>query len=82
MGTGIVGVASKYEGDSIKIYNERQKYDEWEFVYDPQKDPRNKTQGPGGTNQPNSPPTGGPLPNAMPQNPQNNSLTSGFGRQP
>ncbi len=64
MGTGIVGVASKFEGDSIKIYNERQKYDEWEFVYDPQKDPRNKANTPQkGNNLP-----GGQLPNANPGN--------------
>lgn len=58
MGSGIVGVASKYEGDSIKIYNERQKYDEWEFIYDPNKDSRNKQNVPQGTNLPNAPPTG------------------------
>jgi type II secretory pathway pseudopilin PulG len=31
-GGGIVGVASNSEKDSIKIYNNRQKYDEWDFV--------------------------------------------------
>lgn len=35
MGPGIVGVASKHEGIGIKIYAERNKYQEWEFVYDP-----------------------------------------------
>ena len=40
VGGGIAGVASNYEGDSIKVYNERQKYDEWEFVYDMKKDKR------------------------------------------
>jgi len=34
MGAGIAGVASKAEGTGIKIYNEREKYKEWEFVYD------------------------------------------------
>ena len=37
---GIAGVASKFEGDSIKIYNDRQKYEEWEFVYDMKNDKR------------------------------------------
>jgi hypothetical protein len=34
IGGGIAGVASKLEADSIKIYNEHQKYNEWEFIYD------------------------------------------------
>ena len=29
---GIIGVASDSDKDSIKVYNKRQKYDEWEFV--------------------------------------------------
>ena len=39
MGPGMAGVATKYEGDSIRVYNERKKYQEWEFVYDASKDP-------------------------------------------
>jgi len=35
---GIAGVASKVERSSIKIYNEREKYNEWEFIYDFSKD--------------------------------------------
>ncbi len=35
---GIAGVASTAESDSIKIYNERDKYNEWEFIYDFAKD--------------------------------------------
>jgi hypothetical protein len=31
---GIAGVASTFQGPSIKIYKERQKYNEWEFVFD------------------------------------------------
>jgi type II secretory pathway pseudopilin PulG len=31
---GIAGVASKVEKSSIKIYNDRDKYNEWEFIYD------------------------------------------------
>jgi hypothetical protein len=38
MGGGIAGVASKTEGDSIMVVNDRSKYNEWEFVYDITKD--------------------------------------------
>lgn len=34
----IAGVASKVERHSIKVYNEREKYNEWEFIYDYAKD--------------------------------------------
>jgi hypothetical protein len=34
IGGGIAGVASKREQEGIKIYNEKKKYNEWEFVYD------------------------------------------------
>ena len=34
----IAGVASKVEKRGIKIYNERDKYNEWEFIYDFSKD--------------------------------------------
>ncbi len=37
-GGGIAGVASKFKGPSIKIYDEQQRYEKWEFVYDPKKD--------------------------------------------
>jgi hypothetical protein len=35
---GIAGVASKLESESIKVYNDRSKYNEWEFTYDPRQD--------------------------------------------
>ncbi len=38
MGGGIAGVASEFKGPTIKIYNDRKKYNEWEFVYDQSKD--------------------------------------------
>lgn len=38
VGGGIAGVASEAKGPSIMIYNERKKYNEWEFVYDQSKD--------------------------------------------
>jgi hypothetical protein len=31
---GLVGVASTYKAPSIKIYKDRQKYNEWEFIFD------------------------------------------------
>lgn len=31
---GIVGVASTFEGPSIKTYKDRSKYNEWEFIFD------------------------------------------------
>jgi hypothetical protein len=38
IGGGIAGVASTLEQDSIIVYEEHQKYNEWEFIYDPAKD--------------------------------------------
>jgi hypothetical protein len=39
IGGGIAGVASKFEGAGIKVYGDRTKYNEWEFIYDVRKDP-------------------------------------------
>ena len=65
MGSGIAGVASKREATGIKIYNEREKYDEWEFVYDQSKEMKSQMGAAGvnsqGTNQP-----GGPLQGVQP----------------
>jgi hypothetical protein len=61
MTAGLAGVASTAEADSIKVYNERQKYNEWEFVYDPRKDKRRLQQMPGQpANQPGAPLAGAP----------------------
>jgi hypothetical protein len=38
VGGGIAGVASKYKGPSIKVYDDQQRYEKWEFIYDPKKD--------------------------------------------
>ncbi len=38
MGAGIAGIASKADGKGIKIYAEREKIKEWEFVYDYKQD--------------------------------------------
>jgi hypothetical protein len=35
---GIAGVASKLEAEGIKVYHDRTKYNEWEFLYDPRLD--------------------------------------------
>jgi hypothetical protein len=39
IGGGIAGVASKLEQKGIKLYKDKKKYNEWEFVYDITKDP-------------------------------------------
>lgn len=59
LGPGIVGVATKHEGLGIKRYAEREKYQEWEFVFDPkeEKAPNMAGNQQGGTN-PNSNPLG------------------------
>lgn len=38
-GGGIAGFASKFEGEGIKLYNEQDEIQKWEFVYDMSKDP-------------------------------------------
>jgi hypothetical protein len=38
IGGGIAGVASKFKGPSIKVYDEQKRYEKWEFIYDPKKD--------------------------------------------
>ena len=38
LGGGIAGFASSLERTGIKVYNEMEKYNEWEFIYDPTKD--------------------------------------------
>jgi hypothetical protein len=45
IGPGIAGVASTLERTGIKIYNDKVKYNEWEFIYDLTKD----TKGMAGT---------------------------------
>ena len=38
MGGGIAGVASTLEAEGVMVYNERFKYNEWEFLYDVRKE--------------------------------------------
>jgi hypothetical protein len=45
IGAGIAGVASTMEALGIKSYNDRTKYSEWEFIYDPRKDISMQTMG-------------------------------------
>jgi type II secretory pathway pseudopilin PulG len=71
---GIVGVASKSEKESLKSYNGRSKYNEWEFVYVPRGPQPGAGQNlpPGGQPQPQGGTTPGgrtPMPGA-PQQPQ------------
>jgi hypothetical protein len=47
IGGGIAGVASKFEGAGIKVYGDRTKYNEWEFIYDVRKDPSTAPGRPG-----------------------------------
>ena len=52
IGGGIAGVASTAEGEGVKVYNDRTLYQEWEFIYDAQKQkliPNPNVTGPGGT---------------------------------
>jgi type II secretory pathway pseudopilin PulG len=68
---GIAGVASTHAGPSIKVYKERSKYEEWEFVYTPPAGAAAGGQGGvGGPGRPgpngNPGPDGNPGPNGTP----------------
>ncbi len=53
IGGGIGGIASKVEQEGIKRYNDKKKYNEWEFVYDITKDPtRTRRRGSAGVHPP------------------------------
>ena len=76
VGGGIAGFASTYEAPSIKVYNERQKYNEWEFIYDMKKDKRLMGAAAGGMqNIQNNNPLGGQQPGAAPINVPNPMIT-------
>lgn len=53
--TGIAGFASKKEGKGIKIINERERIEEWEFIYDPAKDKGGRPNANAQTQQPGQP---------------------------
>ncbi len=71
--SGIAGVASKLEAEGIKVYNDRTKYNEWEFLYDARMDrtaaPTQRGAQPGTPGRPPGPPQMSPQPQ-MPGNPQ------------
>lgn len=66
IGGGIAGVASTYEAEGIKVYNDRTKYNEWEFIYDYREDQAARARaaagaaGVGSQRNPLSGPAGGP----------------------
>jgi len=39
IGGGIAGIASKSEDQAIMVYNDHTNYNEWEFIFDPTKQP-------------------------------------------
>ena len=47
IGGGIAGVASTLERGGIKVYNEKDKYNEWEFLFDLTQDKTGLGQQPG-----------------------------------
>jgi len=71
--SGIAGVASKLEAEGIKVYNDRTKYNEWEFLYDARMDrtaaPMQRGAQPGTPGQTTGPSQMSPQPR-MPVNPQ------------
>jgi len=89
---GIAGVASKFEGPSIKSYGDRTKYQEWEFVFDPaaklpagQLPQANPLQNQGNQQNPANPPGpfGGSNPFGQPNSPgQPNPFAQQPGQQP
>ena len=40
-GGAIVGVASKSKEPTIRVYNKKKNYDEWQFIYSPMLDRQN-----------------------------------------
>lgn len=80
----IAGVASKVERRGIKIYHDRNKYNEWEFIYDFSKDRTGAGQlagmmGQPGQQQPGQQPTN--TPGIGGQSPFSSGFGSGFGGQ-
>jgi len=80
-GGPIVGVASSIEKDGIHEFNNKKRYDQWMFIYDPQQDRGGLIKGPyqpqqgtgtGGTGVPgiNAPGTMQGMPMGNPQQPQ------------
>lgn len=55
IGGGIAGFASRAEAEGIKVYRERTKYNEWEFIYDIKEDLQKSI--PAALQQPGTPPS-------------------------
>jgi hypothetical protein len=80
IGGNIIGVASKVNRASIKVYDTGRNYREWEFIYNPSKDvtmigqegvaPGTQNKQSPGTNPGSQNPPQNPPPNPPPQNPQ------------
>lgn len=85
-GPGIAGVASQHKGPSIKSYQKRTKYQEWEFVFDPAAKtsatgaPGQATPGQANPNQPGSPP--GLAAPGLQGTPAQPGMASPFGQNP
>ncbi|HEY0565911.1 MAG TPA: hypothetical protein VGC88_10030, partial [Terriglobales bacterium] len=81
-GQPLIGVAIPSTQKSLKVYNEREQYNEWEFIYDPRLENANTQNGPQnqGATGPNGNPRAPLLPGAQggtnnpnpPANPGNN----------
>lgn len=83
MGPGIVGVASKHEGPGIKVYAERTKYQEWEFVYDPKEEKAPNMSGNQQAPGANSGQPGNPLGSSSPNSSSPSSpMSPGMGNSP
>ena len=76
-GGAIVGVASLSKDPTIRIYNKKKKYNEWQFIYDPMSDrPNVLLRGP------YQPPTFGGAQVGTPAGQMNGQQQSPFGQQP
>ena len=63
---GMAGVASTFKGSSIKVYKERSKYEEWEFIYELNNNNAPGQQTPANPSQPGTTQTS-PSPFGLPQ---------------
>jgi type II secretory pathway pseudopilin PulG len=76
-GGAIVGVASLSKDPTIRIYNKKKKYNEWQFIYDPMSDQLNVL-----LRGPYQPPTFGGAQVGIPAGQMNGQQQSPFGQQP
>jgi hypothetical protein len=81
IGGGVAGVASTSEQESVMVYNERHKFNEWEFIYDFTKDRR--MVGAAGQGMVGTPASQlGQAAGTGAQNPSQSGFGSGFGLPP